>query len=311
MAEENEAGWWDQTTQGAEQAWDTAVETAGQAAETVTETAQQAWDTATETAGQAAEAVTETAQQAWDTVTETAQQAWDSASETAGQVWDTATDTAEQVWDTVVDGQADGSKYLDPGLPWPSTKHPTHHYVTNKGVVTQEWLEAQGYVWQRTDQFTSDPPHYEEIWVHPQTGDVVHRYVSASAEPVEDEPDLVEARGTCEYLNDLWQHVLNCREEALRARNTSEYPVAWCEVRAAGHTYGTAVGQAAERLSQWHVTPEQQSTFDEQVGCVAGHVQWLDSNQAREEMYASLSTPTDAEGNFLNCAEILNRPLDI
>jgi hypothetical protein len=192
------------------------------------------------------------------------------------------------------------------------TSHPpTHHYVTNKGVVTQEWLEAQGYVWQRTEQFKSDPSHYEEIWVHPQTGDVVHRYVSAGAEPAEDEPDLVEARGTCEYLNDMWQNIIDRREEALRARNTSEYPVAWCEGRAAGYAYGSAVGRATARMSQWHVTPDQQSALDEQVRCVAGHVQWLDSHEASEETYAALPTPMDAEGNFLNCAEILKRPIDI
>jgi hypothetical protein len=288
MAEENEAGWWDQATQGAAQAWDTAAETAGQAAETVTETAQQAWDTAAETAGQAAETVTETAQQAWDT----------------------AAETAEQVWEAVVDGQATEGGYLDPGLPWPSMKHPTHHYPTNKGVVTQEWLEAQGYVWQRTEQFKKDPPHYEELWVHPQTGDVVHRLVSAGAEPAEDEPDLVDARGTCEYLNALWQDVINRREEALGARNTSEYPVRWCEVFAIIYEYGRATVQADARMSQWHVTPDQQSALDEQVRWIASHVQQNNSGEASAQTFAALPAPTDPEGRFLNCEQILNRRIE-
>src|SRR5262249_21680895 len=137
---------------------------------------------ATGLVGDAWGTVAESVGHAWDTTTGTVGTAWDDATEAVGEGWG-ATKGKGEGWGSSAEQVAGGAdswveaNYRTRAPPGPSKTHPAKHHIKGMGL-TQEWLEEQGYRWVGTEQYKSDPPHYVEHWIHPETGDEVFRYVS-------------------------------------------------------------------------------------------------------------------------------------
>lgn len=98
------AGWLDDISDAASDAWDSATDVAGEAWDTATDAAGQAWDTATDVAGQA-----------WDTAKDVAGDVVDTAKDVAGQAWDATKKAAENAWGTGKEVVKDVAKTAEEG----------------------------------------------------------------------------------------------------------------------------------------------------------------------------------------------------
>lgn len=172
--------------------------------------------------------------------------------------------------------QRQPAAYRDPGLPWPSKKNPTQHYVTNKGAVTQDWLEAQGYKWVRTEQIKKRPPHFMEHWRHPETGDEVFRFVSARTSDEEPgksggaHPAVIELRKQFDTLETTFEQLQDSYEELVGKVGTDEYIEHWCKVEKSKVSFGQRMADVAiqyqDRLTEFGDDPRtKKSLVDEMV----------------------------------------------
>jgi hypothetical protein len=126
-----------------------------------------------------------------------------------------------------------------------------------------------------------------------------------SGEADDDSGMLAEARAECEHLDAWYSSLRALSEEARHRLRAADYPLAWCRVEQSMYAFGAAIQAAFDRSSTWEVSDEALIELHGYVERVNAYFESWQSLALANETWDGLPTPRSADGNFVDCQQVM------